>query len=226
MSRQTRPNPFAPPPRASTVLAAALLPLLLAGCGLLGGGKRDAATIFAPDPRVQADPSWPQVDWQLSLSPPEAARMVDSLRIAVRPTPGELQVYKGANWAKTPTGQLEDAVLRALEDSGKIPAVARQGSGIAADYKLVMDLRRYEADYAGNATPAATIEVNAKLLHAPGNEVVGSRTFLQTAPAAATDVASVSQAFSQALGATTAEIAGWILSTGEAHERLGPHPAK
>src|SRR3546814_9443388 len=91
--------------------------------------------------------------------------MTDSLRIAVRPTPDELQVYKGANWSRPPTLMLEDAVLRALEDSGHIGAVARQGSGIAGDYKLVMDVRRFEADYAGAAVPAATIEINAKLLH-------------------------------------------------------------
>ena len=202
------------------------LALLLGGCSLLGGDPKEAATIYAPDPRVQADPSWPQVGWQLSIGHPQAARMVDSLRIAVRPTPGELQVYKGANWAKTPSEQLQDTLLRALEDSGKIPAVGRQGSGIAANYKLILDLRRYEADYAGNAAPAATIEVNAKLLHAPGNDVVGSRTFLQAVPAGATDVGSVAQAFSQALGRVGEEIAGWTLSAGDAHERSGSHPAK
>jgi len=202
------------------------LTLVLGGCSLLGGGPKEAATIYAPDPRVQADPSWPQVGWQLSIGHPAAARMVDSLRIAVRPTPGELQVYKGANWAKTPSEQLQDTLLRALEDSGKISAVGRQGSGIAANYKLILDLRRYEADYAGDAVPAATIEVNAKLLHAPGNDVVGSRTFLQAVPAGATDVGSVADAFSQALGRVGGEIAGWALSAGDAHEHSSAHPAK
>jgi cholesterol transport system auxiliary component len=201
------------------------LALVLGGCSLLGGGSKEAATIYAPDPRVQADPSWPQVGWQLSIGHPAAARMVDSLRIAVRPTPGELQVYKGANWAKTPSEQLQDTLLRALEDSGKISAVGRQGSGIAANYKLILDLRRYEADYAGAAVPAATIEVNAKLLHAPGNDVVGARTFLQAVPAGATDVGSVADAFSQALGGVGGEIAGWALSAGDAHERSGAHQA-
>lgn len=207
--------------RPHAALAFLLLPLALAGCSVLGGGEKDAATIFAPDPRVQADPSWPSVDWQLSLSHPQAARMVDSLRIAVRPTPDELQVYKGANWAKTPTEQIEDTVLRALEDSGKIPAVARQGSGIAADYKLVMDLRRYEADYAGNPTPAATVEVNAKLLHSPQNDVAASRTFTSKVTATSTDVASVVDAFSQALGQAGGDIASWVLTAGNAHEATG-----
>lgn len=198
-------------------LATLLLPLVLGGCSLLGG-SRESPTIFAPDPRVEADASWPEVDWQLSTTRPTAARMMDSLRIAVSPVPGELQVYKDASWARTPTEMVEDGVLRTLEDSGKIPAVARQGSGIGADYRLVMDLRHFEADYAGAAVPSAVIEINAKLLHSHDQSVVGSRTFRHAQVATGTDVALVADAFTQALGGVTHDIAGWVLTTGQAHE--------
>lgn len=204
------------------VVAALLGALLLGGCSLLGG-KKKPTTIYAPDPRVQADPAWPSVQWQLSVSRPSTPRMLDSQRIAVRPVPGELQVYKGANWAKAPADQVEDIVLRVLEDSGRIPAVARQGTGIAANYKLVMDLRRFEADYAGAAVPAATIDVSVKLLHAPDHDVVDARTFVQGVPAEGTQAAQVSQAFEQALGRIGHDIAGWTLTTGQAHERSGAH---
>jgi cholesterol transport system auxiliary component len=190
------------------------------------GGSKTPVTIYAPDPRVAPEPSWPQVDWQLALARPDAARMVDSMRIAVRPTPGEMQVYKDASWAKAPSDQVEDTVLRALEDSQKIHAVARKGSGIAADYTLLMEVRRYEADYAGNAVPAATIEVNAKLLHALDQDIIASHTFLQAVPAAATDTASVAQAFGAALGAIGHDIAGWTLVTGDTHEHGSGHRAK
>lgn len=202
-------------------LATLLLPAVLGGCALLGGSKA-SPTIYAPDLRVDADPSWPAVAWQLSTTRPTAARMMDSLRIAVSPVPGELQVYKNASWSRTPTEMVEDGVLRALEDSGKIPAVARQGSGIGADYRLVMDLRDFEAEYAGAAVPSAVVEVNAKLLHSQDQTVVGSRTFRHAQPAAGTDVALVADAFTQALGATTHEIAGWVLTTGQAHEMKHP----
>jgi cholesterol transport system auxiliary component len=199
------------------------LPLLfaIAGCSILGGKQKEPTTLYAPDPRVQADPSWPGVDWQLSISRPEAARMVDSMRIAVRPTPEEVQVYKGAAWAKMPSDMVEDAVLRALEDSGKIPAVAHQGSGIAADYKLVMELRRFESDYSGGATPNATIEINAKLLHAGAQDVVASRTFVQSVPANSTAVADVVDAFDRGLGQVAHDIAGWTLVNGDMHQRDG-----
>jgi len=218
------PNPMSATHR---LLAACLLLPILAGCSSLlggGGGDRDRATIYAPDPRVQADPAWPRADWQLTLSPPTAARMIDSFRIAVRPTPSELQVYRGASWAKTPTDMLQDAVLRTLEDSDRIPAVARQGAGITADYKLVIDLRRFEADYAGNVLPAATIEVNAKLIHNIDQTVVGSRTFLAAAPADSTEVAQVVDAFNASLQTISGEMVGWILEAGNAHEATHTRP--
>lgn len=206
-------------PRAATLAMVALL----AGCALVGG-QREPATIFAPDPRVVADADWPHVTWQLTIARPEAARMLDSTRIVVRPTPGELQVYKDAAWARPPGEQLQDTLLRALEDSQRIRAVARQGSGLAADYRLEMDLRRYEADYAGNPVPAATIEVNARLLDTGDRQVVATRTFLQAVPATGTDTAQVAQAFGQALTAIGHDLAGWTLASGQAHAHRPPQP--
>ena len=204
------------PIRATLAVCAALV---LGGCSILGP-KPEPGTIYAPDPRVAPSPAWPAVDWQLTLSRATSARMTDSLRIAVRPGDNEMQVYKGASWAKTPTIMVEDAILRALEDSGKIPAVARQGAGVGGDYKLVLDLRRFEADYTGGgAIPTATIEVNAKLLHAPDQAVVASRTFLQAPRAASTAVPDVVEAFESSLETLTGELAGWVLASGDAHER-------
>ena len=206
-------------------MASALLPcLLLAGCSILGSGDRTPTTLYAPDPRVAVDPAWPTANWQLSIGEPSAARMIDSSRIAVRPSPEELQVYKGAAWAKRPGDMLQDTIARALEDSGRIAGVAREGTGIAADYKLVLDIRRFEADYAGKATPAATIEVNAKLLHTTDQGIVGSRTFLHAEPAASASIADVVTAFSRGLEAVGHDVAGWVLVTGDAHQR-GSHPA-
>ena len=202
---------------------AVLAVLMLTACAL-GGGSRDNVAIYAPDPRVEVDPAWPAVTWQLTITSPVAARMLDSMRIAVRPSPNQIQVYKGASWAKRPSEMLEDALLRALEDSGRIPAVARQGSGVSADYKLVMDLRRFESDYTQpGAAPMATIEVNAKLLHARDQQVIATRTFLHAQPATSTAVADVVDAFEQALGVVSHDLAGWVLNSGAAHEREARH---
>ena len=204
-----------------TLIAAALL-ATLAGCSSLLGPK-ETPSIFAPELATTADAAWPSATWALGTVRPTAARILDGSRIAVSPVPGELQVYKGAMWARTPPEMLEETVLRMLEDSGKIPSVARQGSGIGAEYRLVMDIRHFESRYdAGGSTPAAVIEVNAKLLHVPDQSVAGSRTFRQSQPAGGTDVALVADAFGQALGTLSREVAGWTLATGNEHQRQ-PH---
>ena len=87
-------------------------------------------------------------------------------------------------------------------------------AGVLGDYKLVMDLRRFEADYAGNALPSAVVEVNAKLVNNRDQRVVASRTFLQQKPAGSVDVSQVATAFEQSLEAATADIAGWVLVSG------------
>jgi cholesterol transport system auxiliary component len=125
-------------------------------------------------------------------------------------------------WARTPPEMLEETVLRMLEDSGKLRSVARQGSGIGADYRLVMDIRHFESRYDAAGTPTAVIEVNAKLLHVPDQTVAGSRTFRQAQASSGTEVALVADAFGQALGTLSREVAGWTLATGNEHQRQ-PH---
>jgi ABC-type uncharacterized transport system, auxiliary component len=188
--------------------------LSLAGCSILGSEQRDPVTIYAPDVRVPARADWPNVAWSLVIAKPTAARVIDSPRISVRPMPGELQVYRGVSWALPATDMLQDAVQRTLEDSGRIPAVASADAGILGDYRLVMDLRRFEADYAGGSQPEAVVEVNAKLVNNRDQRVVASRTFLQQRPAGGIDVAQVATAFEQALEAATADIVGWVLVSG------------
>lgn len=205
----------------SAVRIVALLAVLapLAACtSLIAGGKRPT-TIYAPTAHVQASQDWPQVRWRLAMGRSSGARIADGLRIAVRPSQNELQVYKGAQWAKSPGDMIEDAVLHALEDSGRIAVVARQGSGFGADYRLLLDVRRFESDYTGAAVPSATIEVTAKLLHVKDQALAGSRTFLQAQPAGTAAVPDVVAAFGQALSTVGGELAGWTLATGEQYER-------
>jgi cholesterol transport system auxiliary component len=203
-------------PTLTRILLPAAMIATLGGCSLLGSNERSAVTIYSPIVRIQADPGWPKVDWQLVVVKPSAARVVDSPRINVRPSPSELEVYKGVSWAQPATDMLDDALVRGFEDSGRVAGVARATTGIRADYKLALDVRRFEADYRGQATPAALIEVNAKLIHVIDQRVVADRTFRQEQPVPTTATADVARAFEQGLQAMTTELVGWTLVTGQA----------
>lgn len=221
-----------PSPRPRRVSAASLARCLLAAagmlaasaCSVLGSAQRDPVTIYAPSVHVAPDPSWPRVGWQLALLPATSAPVIDTSRIAVRPTPDELQVYHGAAWTQPPPGLVEDAVLRTLEDSGRIGAVARLETGLRADFKLALDVRRFEADYAGQPLPTATVEVSAKLLDARDQRVVASHVFLHTQAASGTALPAVATAFGQALDALAGDIAGWTLVSGQTDARTRLRP--
>lgn len=211
------------PRRSPTAtLAAVLLGAALAGCSIIP--EKSEILLFAPDPRVQPDPSWPTVTWQLSIPRPAGAALVDSARIAVRPSPGELQVYKTAAWTQPAPDLVHDAVLHAFEDSGRIGGVARRGEGINADYQLLLDVRRFDSDYAEPGGPAAVVEVGAKLLADDSDRVVANRVFRHAVPATATDVGSVAVAFEAALSAATRDIVGWTLAEGQSNEAVNPGP--
>lgn len=190
---------------------AAGLMLTVAGCGIVP--KKTEIAIYDPQPRVQADASWPQVDTQLVVLRPNAERLLNSARILVRPTPGELQVYKGATWTQPTPDILQDAIVRTLEDSRKLAGVTRRGGGIAGDFDLATDIRQFDADYAGGASPSAVIEISASLIHNGDNRVVATQLFRHATPASSTAIVDVHRAFEQSLSDVTRDISGWTLTS-------------
>ena len=203
--------------------ACAALVAALAGCGIVP--KKEPLSIYAPEAQVQADPAWPAVRWQLQIPRPHAPELLDSPRIVVRPSPGEMQVYHGAIWAEPVPDLVQDAVLRAFEDSGRIPGVARRGSGVAGDFELLIDLRRFDSDYNGGGAPSAEVEMAVKLLANRTNQVVAVRTFRQSVPAASTSVGDVSRAFGTAMSSAVQELVGWTLTEGQKFDAAHPAPA-
>ena len=201
-------------------LVAMTLMFGLAGCSLIP--EKEPLALYSPAAKVAPDPAWPSVQWQLQIPRPLAPELVDSPRIVVRPAPGELQVYKGAVWAEPAPDLVQDAVLHAFEDSGRIGGVARRGSGVAGDYELLLDLRRFDSDYAGGASPRAEVEITAKLVANRSNMVIANRTFRHSAQAGGTAVGNVAQAFDSALSAAVADIVGWTLAEGQRYDAANP----
>lgn len=206
-------------PRAMLRIAAlALATAALAGCGILP--KQETLALYDPTPQRGAAPTaanaaGPQVDWQLQIARPYADTMHDSARILVRPQPGELQVYKGAAWIQPAPDIVQDTLLRAFADSGRLAGVARRGDGVSARYQLLLDLRRFESDYADGDTPSVRIEIGARLVQNADNRVVASRVFDIATPAEGTDVARINRAFERGLGEATTHLIDWTLSEGQ-----------
>lgn len=190
-----------------------LCSLMLSACDILP--ERETLSLYRPEPVVAADAMWPQVKWQLRIARPYADDLHDSARILVRPQPGELQVYKGAAWVQPAPDLVLDALLRAFADSGRVPGLARRGEGIDADYELLLDLRRFEADYVGSDGPVARIELGARLVHNADNRVAAARVFSANAAADGADAAAINRAFGNGLNELVPQIAAWTLGEGQ-----------
>lgn len=204
--------------RALRMAALAVATAALAGCGILP--KQETLALYDPTPQRSAtqdtaNASAPRVDWQLQIARPYADTMHDSARILVRPEPGELQVYKGAAWVQPAPDIVQDTLLRAFTDSGRVAGVARRGDGVSARYQLLLDLRRFESDYAAGATPNVRIELGARLVQNADNRVVASRVFDVVTPADGTDVVQINRAFQRGLGDATTQLIDWTLSEGQ-----------
>lgn len=206
--------------RALRIAALAVATAALAGCGILP--KQETLALYDPTPQRSAtqdtaNASAPRVDWQLQIARPYADTMHDSARILVRPEPGELQVYRGAAWVQPAPDIVQDTLLRAFTDSGRLAGVGRRGDGVSARYQLLLDLRRFESDYGngGGVTPNVRIELGARLVHNAENRVVASRVFDIATHADGTDVVQINRAFQRGLGDATVQLIDWTLSEGQ-----------
>lgn len=186
---------------------------LATGCSLLP--ERSEVRLFDPQPQAVVDADWPQVDWQLAIPRPHADATVDSIRILVRPQPGEVQVYKGAAWTQAAPDLVQDTLVRVFADSGRLSGISRRGDGVGADYTLLLDLRAFESDYTATGAPQARIVIGARLVRNRDKRVVATRAFTSATAAESTGVADVARAFERGLGGIAGELLGWTLARHE-----------
>ncbi|HLU12372.1 MAG TPA: ABC-type transport auxiliary lipoprotein family protein [Arenimonas sp.] len=183
--------------------------LLLTGCMGLGGPKT-VVQVYSPMAPVQANPAWPSVDWSVAIGTPMASQMIDSTRIAVRPTPDQLQAYKGARWADTAPEMLQTALVQAFEDSGRFRSVMRLGSSGRGDFLLLTEIRHFETIYEGGR-PRVVVDVQAKLIQRGAGRVASQR-FRQEVTPASPEVVDIAPAFGRAMSALAADLITWALS--------------
>ncbi len=208
---------------ATTSLIAIACAFGLASCGSILP-KAEPLEILQPQVHVALDPAWPQADWQLTVSRPSANDMLDTPRLAVSPTPGRIEVYKGVAWDDTLPEVVQQSAIAAFEDSGKLHAVVGRGGGTRADFGLQMDLRDFQAVYRTPAgPPQVELTVSARLVDFASSRVVATRVFRQSVPASSTDVHAVANAFDGALANLLHELVGWTLESGN-QARAGDRP--
>ena len=156
----------------------------------------------------------PAVSWQLVVEEPLAAGGLGTNRIAVRPSPTQLQYFKNASWTERLPKMLQSLLVASLEDSGRIVAVGRQAIGMRADYSLKIEIRDFQAEFFDGATvPEVRVRLSAKLLRQPRQEIIASRVFEHSVVAEAGNMRTIVTTFDRALGPLIRDLVYWALTT-------------
>ncbi len=203
--------------RRLPVLAGAVA-MALAGCTVLPGEK-PLPRLFVLTPKSTFDADLPKADWQLTIGKPVAEAGLSTARIALRHNPVTLEYFARANWIDTAPMMVQTLIVESFENTGKIVAVGRESVSLRADYRLIAELREFQAEYSGASAPTVRVRINAKLVRMPQREIIATVTDENRVAAKDASMQSIVQAFDAALGKTLKRLVQWTLRTAPPKQR-------
>ncbi len=138
---------------------------------------------------------------QIAIHEPTALPPLDSNRIVVRLPGDSIALLKGSAWAD----RLPPLVQAKLVESFQKKGLRAAEPGMAADYGLLIDIRRFELD---PARATAFVEISGQITAASGR-IVAAKVFSSSAPAPHDDGATVTGALGVALSNVLGQILRW-----------------
>jgi len=99
----------------------------------------------------------------LKIDVGQVAPGLDSSGIATRWPGQRLDYVAGARWAEELPQLLEAALVESLQDSGRLRSVQGDFGRFRVTHTLVVEVRRFEADYTGGGLPVAQVELTATI---------------------------------------------------------------
>jgi cholesterol transport system auxiliary component len=195
-----------------TTAAAALS---LAACSMLG--SREDFIVYAPavaHPAAAAASSGPRA-WALIVAEPRAISPLNSTRIAVMPTAGEIQTFKGVRWRDASPVLLQQLLIQAFQDSARLSGIGPPTSILHADFALQTDLRDFQAEYRGEKVPTVVIRLNGQLVDNFTGLALASQLFTIEQPCEGTAIPQVFAAFQVALDRLLPQVVAWTTEAGD-----------
>jgi len=194
--------------RIRAALAAAIA-ALLAGCAGLHSGER-ADQVYtletaapAQSPAAADEPvaiGMNGVRPTLQLLRPLAAPGLDTDRIALVRNVSQLDFYAASRWPAPLPEVLQSLAVNALRASGHYRAVQSEGTAVAADEVLQIEIRRCQAEYGGGGDAVVHVQLVATLGLRAEHSLVASVEAESVAPVAENRLQAVIAAYRIAVG--------------------------
>lgn len=145
---------------------------------------------------------------QLVVAAPTALAVLNTDKIVVEPTPGQLAYLGDAQWGDNLPSLLQARIIQAFENASKLKRVARPGDGVVAQYQLVTDIRMFGLRVTPEG-PVAVVELSAKVIANADGRIVAAQVFKGQAPAAGSSGAAATAALDQASNQVLTSLVRW-----------------
>ena len=196
------------------------LPLALLAAAVALAGCGDILPKPAPPPalyRLTAAGDFPSAgapaSIQLQIEVPGAEAALDTARIALSRSATTLDYFADAAWTDRLPLVLQAQLMASFQNAHRLLPLAGAASAAQGDAILTMNLRHFEAQYAGTAPPQWRIELNADLISASDRKVIATRLFTASAAAPQNNVTAIVDSADQAWREVAAQIVDWAANT-------------
>ena len=203
---------------------------LCAGCaGIESLNEAGRPTdLYSLTPKSTFDPGLPRIDQQIVVEEPTATAAVNTNRMAVFPSPLEVEYLPRARWVDRAPLIVQALLVESFENSDKVAAVGRSTVGLRADYIIVSDLREFQASVISGDTAdgplLVEVRINIKIVDDWEDQIIASRSFEEQVVAQGDSALEIAQAFDTARGRALRESVEYSLRRIFSHARANPRP--
>jgi cholesterol transport system auxiliary component len=178
--------------------------MLALGLGACAGGDSSLQTFELIAPQEYGEVRAGRGTVAVAL--PTALRALDSERVVVQPTPGEINYLAGARWSDRLPRIVQARIVQAFENSKRIRAIAR-GDQAKSDYQLVSEIREFGV-HVGDS-PYALVDISVQIVNERTGRVVAGQAFNARAATSSVDGPAATAAINHAFGIVLIELVRW-----------------
>ena len=133
---------------------------------------------------------------------------LDGRDIATRWPGNRIDYVAGARWAEELSALIESALVESLQDSGRVRSVQGDLGRFRATHTLIVEVRRFDADYTGGGLPVARVALAATLGRSSDRRVLATFTIAASEGATENRQSSVVAALNTAFDRAVKDVAG------------------
>ncbi|MEM7569683.1 MAG: ABC-type transport auxiliary lipoprotein family protein [Pseudomonadota bacterium] len=193
---------------------------LLGACGPLvdlGGQSGPPARIYEVSAAGQASIASLETPAIILVEEPFASSVLDSDRIAVTLSGGEIQFLSGARWSDRPTRMARRVLQDTLGSVDGLTALGRGGLDIPSEYRLKVQLRDFHVDNR-SGTARTAVSVQAWLVET-GGDLVATQSFSAASDLPIVDSANAVSGVQSDLSDVARALTQWVADTLESQSK-------